>query len=651
MILACAAMGLSGARGQGVSPSADVSLVSDLAADAAARSDAARRLLLADNDGARQSVSELLAPGESGALTDAQRLLVGEIARLSWAPGRLGGPLRALLAASKGDDRAAVIGALGSVRTPASARALIEAAEKAGPGAERDAAFAALARMTGRTDLGSDAAAWHAWFARMEFLDEGAWQRSLAEGLAARADQLARANEQGMDRLVREKRDRFRAIPPEDLAGRSRYIAGLLSDPAGAVRTLGVELANDELANARTPGPVVSEAALAMLSDPEARFRRMGADLLEKLAPDGYGSRVNDALLRETDPAAAAALLGAAKRWPEQRIVPVVLRWLEDGPGARTAALSAIVKLDRAGLLTDEANIRRAMQAVRGLRIDEMGASGVQLLARRGRAADLEWVSGLLKHEDIGIRMAAAEGLAGRAEGVDPLLRAASDDPSFFTAAAAALTQFRPTEEGLRTLLGLPAPSVDVRIERIRAMAAVLPPGVICDVGCEEQDAATREVILARLSSAAQLWADQRPWVASARSPSWLRGVLELAQTRLSLGRPAEALEALQPLDSLAMETSLTAPVRVTAMIWLNRLDEAAACPTSAEVWVSALERVAGLPHAAAALARFDALYGAEDLDAGLSARVAKVREQLRQLAGSTAGPSGAAASQGGGPP
>src|SRR5690606_30685411 len=161
--------------------------------------------------------ASLLKPADPpGPLTDAQRLLVTELSRLSWAPARLGRPLRDLLATAKGEDRHVVIAALASVRTAESARTLIEAAERAAEGAVRDAAFAALIRMTGRADLGQDVGAWRGWFARVEFLDDAAWQRTLAESLAARTDQLTRANEQTVERLVREKRERFRAIPLEN---------------------------------------------------------------------------------------------------------------------------------------------------------------------------------------------------------------------------------------------------------------------------------------------------------------------------------------------------------------------------------------------------------------------------------------------------
>ncbi len=622
-----------GASGQGLSPASDAQVVSDAAVEASLRGEAARRLLMADNNGARQAVLDLLKPSEGAGLTEPQRLLLGEIARLSWAPSRLGKPLRNLLSGSTGDDRLAVVAAMASVRTPESANALIELVSQSQNSREREAVFAALIRMTGRADLGENPAAWRGWLSRVEFLDEASWQRTIAESLAARADQLARSENQVLDRLVREKRDRFRAIPLDDAAARSNYIATLLADPAGAVRMLGVDLANDELANARSPGPSVSEAALAMLSDPEARFRRLGADLLEKLAPEGVGGRVNDALIRETDPAAAAALLGAARRWPQGRVIPVVLRWLEDGPAARTAALSALVKLDREGLLTDEAHVRRAMQAIRGLQINEIGTAGVQLLARRGGEADLPWVTQLLEHQDLAIRLAAAAGLAERPECVDAVVAAAGKDASLFTAAATTLMRHRRTGAGLASLVSLPAPSPEARLERIKRMAAALPPETVCAVGCKTADSEAREAILSRLEGAAWWWVDQRAWASAASSPVWLRGLVELARTRLELGRPAEALEALGPVDSIAMEPAVTAPVRTVAMIWLNRLDEAASLPVGAEVWVSALERIVDLPHAAAALARFDALYPTPVLDDGLRTRVAWIREQLQQLA------------------
>src|SRR5690606_13483191 len=148
------------------------------------------------------------------------------------------------------------------------------------------------------------------------------------------------------------------------------------------------------------------------------------------------------------------------------------------------------------GMLTDAEHIRRAMLAVRGMEVTELGTAGVHLLARRGEATDLEWVADLLDHEDMALRLAAGEGLAKRSEGVDPLVKAAAGDPALFGVAATGLAQHRRSQAGFEALLSLPAPSPDVRLERIRAMLSVLPTVVICDVGCAEADPSTREIIL-----------------------------------------------------------------------------------------------------------------------------------------------------------
>src|SRR5262249_13750529 len=197
---------------------------------------------------------------------EGRAVLVLEIARTSNALPALAEPLGGLLGTAGAESRARVCTALASIRTRESVRLLItEATSGPTPGC-REAAFAALARLTGRSDLGSDSTRWSEWFAGVEFLTEPAWQRTLAEGLADAADRAARERDSAVSRLTDANGQRYLDTPQ----GESRWalLASLLRDDLPRVRRQGVAFVKTELANARQPGGSIAGAAIGLLRDP-----------------------------------------------------------------------------------------------------------------------------------------------------------------------------------------------------------------------------------------------------------------------------------------------------------------------------------------------------------------------------------------------
>ena len=125
-------------------------------------------------------------------------------------------------------DRLAAIGALGAIRTRDSMRVLLEQA-KVDPlrsGKVRTAVMGALARLSGRAEFGEDLNRWQLWYGQVQWLPEAEWRRELAEGLAGRADGLARERDQAVARLIESLRQQY--IQIETVDDRSGQLVRLL---------------------------------------------------------------------------------------------------------------------------------------------------------------------------------------------------------------------------------------------------------------------------------------------------------------------------------------------------------------------------------------------------------------------------------------
>ena len=309
------------------------------------RQAAASELVRRGENAVRMAIIELLRTTERP-LPGPTIGVLRAVAELATAPLWLEEPL-VELPTNAGDEAApAVLAALCSVRTRRAFEAILNATANGSDQAasptqvearerRRAAAFDALERLTGRSEIASTSAAWEEWFGPLRFAPEAAWTAALAEGLAERADAVSATLNSTVTRLVDSLRRGYLDTPEGQRPAR---LVSLLGDEMTQVRTLGLELVERDLANARPLGDAVVNAVIPLLRDDEPAVRARAAGVLGRVAPMTAARPVAEALSAEQQPGAAAALLAAAVRWPEAAMTPAVVTWLRVPGPTRQAA-------------------------------------------------------------------------------------------------------------------------------------------------------------------------------------------------------------------------------------------------------------------------------------------------------------------------
>lgn len=269
--------------------------------------------------------------------------------------------------------------ALSSIRTRASARALFDLSAQPDP--IGGSALSALARLSGRSDLGMDRSRWEQWLGGLEWVTEAQWRLALVEGLAERSDVLTARTDAAMAKLLDVLTRRYAAT--EVPADRSAQLSLLLADELPAVKRLGFSLAMSELANARPLEPIVGEAALRCLTDPLPDVRVAAADLLRLIATPEQARQIASALISETDPPAASKLLSCVARFPSADLIQPALRWLAHGPVTEGAAIDALSRMQRDGLIETGELSERVAEVLARIDPGSPGLSPAQVENRR----------------------------------------------------------------------------------------------------------------------------------------------------------------------------------------------------------------------------------------------------------------------------
>lgn len=609
----------------------DLAVLLDGAADAPTRNAAAVRVLTSTDPQLRLAAVALLAPG--GQPAEAQRILLERAGEMSNAPAWLVGPCRALLEdeSTPANLRMSAIGALGSVRTRDSVRVLLSWIDSPARPELREPAARALGRLTGRADLGHDARQWRSWFATVEWLPDLEWRTHLAQGLAEAADRATRDRDRSTAMLIDALRDGFQdAQTPEQ---RSSMLVQFLQHELGPVRRLGVQLARQELANARALDSSVAKAAEGLLADPSREFRRSAAELLAILPRTDSGDAVATALIREEDPEVAAPLLRAAARNPTPAMASAVMRWVEGPESCRGIALNAAAALYADGDLSDPQAFIILRRALRDAPLAELspGPNGtLALYYALGGATERARVRALLADADPVRRRSAADLLGSDPDAVDALLSAAANDPQLFRSTARAVASHRSDLDGYTAVAALPASSAAERRDGLLDVAATLPPSDLLAAALATDDAAFRESLLARLTATEELQANG-VWRMPAQTPqpAVVAGLLLLCRTRLELGRPAAAWEVLSDLEPVAMliEPGEREHLRTVTLLWLNRLEEAAQGGGTVGDWLDGLERSIALPHAVSIVRALETRF--PEINGDAAARLGRLRSQL----------------------
>lgn len=372
----------------------------------------AARLLLSGGEAALPLIDVLMTHD------DANRILLDAAANTPTAAATL---LLAVDLSQITEERAiALIDRAGEERSKWSARALVRMLD--GSTRVAEAAARGLVRSTGAADK-MQPSDWRAWWAQRLHIDPDQWTSELLDDLVERTQTLER-RQQRLDRMVLEAYRRLYIVTPPET--RSSLLTELLDSDQQSVRDLGFELADRELSANATLDPGVASKAVALLADPAPGTRAGAAKLLNRLAPPEAAGPITQALIAETNPAAADALLAAAARWPSPDLVEPAIKWMSTPATAGSACQAGLALLDR-GLLTPEEHLSRVREALLPFPPEPAGAC-LQLLNFMGEAPDRQAIADLLSSQTPRVRQSAADALARTNESARLMLQRAQED-------------------------------------------------------------------------------------------------------------------------------------------------------------------------------------------------------------------------------
>jgi len=574
----------------------------------------------ADEPGARRELERLLTPGDAAAGT-----VLDAVARAPAASPELLPALTRLADRSDTGLLPSVLRAVSSLRSRDAAALLLRRTDPGYPPDTRAAAFEALARLSGRSDLGTSAMAWREWLNAARGVPDAQWRADLITGLARRADTLASEVRAASGRVNDALRRLYMATPGEE---RSGLLTVMLMDESPDTRALAFELASRELSSSRRLDSSVGEVAMMLLGHDDPAVRTSAAALVNRLNPPQAEARVLAALERETNPVAASAMILAAARRPSGPGIDAVFRWLEKRGPAFGAAADATWSLLRSGYLSRPADSARVLRALRATPDDQLTPSCCAILGSIGGDEGRERLTRLLESAPAAIRAAAAQALVLDPESLDSILRAAAAEPQVFEVAAQGVMMQRPTAAAFRAVAALPAPSPGLQRRALLAIAGQLPATDLLEIARDTGgDSALRESYLTLLASPNRILAER----ADPQSLGAIaEGVILLARTRLELDRPDAAAAALDTLPDLTdlVDHLRVSRLRAMAMLCLNRTEEAVALAAPASVWIDALERCVNKPFARSLESEIRSRFGAE-LDDDERERLDRLAELL----------------------
>lgn len=522
--------------------------------------------------------------------------------------------LRTLLPGTPTADDADILSlapALVACRSQQAADTLRALLAKAATPDTRAAVAAAITSLTGHEPAEPTPEGFEALLAPERPLPESEWLARCNARLSRRADRLNAERAQAVTGLLQSLRRVHLATPADD---RPALLAQMLVDPVDAVSDLGIDLAERELASANALGPAVARAAATLLDRPSVSLRARSARLLAQLSLPEAAAAARARLATETHPAVAQWLLRLASRGADESVARDAIVWLESdgkaGPGGgetsspddaracRNAAVELCWALHRAGLLYDADTRARVRRAVRRIDLAELPPAGCMLRASIGTSWDIEQVSLLLASKDQSQRVAAAEAVLPYPEHLDAVLNAAREDPRLIDAAVRGVLLHRQTLAGFRAIDAAARALPQGRRAALVAVATLLSaPDVVGAAALVADDPPIAEAVLNTLTRRERIVSERAdPTNLSAIA----EGLISLSRLRLRLGKPAEAVAALESLPDLDQlrDANELASIKTIAFIELNRLDQAAAAGGDVTAWLDGLEMSLAKPHA-----------------------------------------------------
>ncbi len=318
-------------------------------------------------------------------------------------------------------------------RDQRAAECMINAIASSGPVA--DHAMRSLHRMTGLPPS-NDRDRWHAWWTNASQLSTEQWNQTL---IAQYADRIERLDSRlsVLDRMVVDLNRRLYFVG--DQTARVQLLAEMLASEQRSVQSLAFELADRELSENVTLGPAVEDAAIALLAHTEPEVRAAAARLINRLAPARSAAPMIAALMAETSPIAAEALLLGVARWPDGSQIPVVLRWLREPRTVAPAAQAGVALFD-AGLIVGDDHRQAIREALMPLPT-EPSAARLLLLSLVGSDAERSLIADLLDTTSERVRQAAIDALARTPESAALLIERLDRNPAYLPAALIALAR------------------------------------------------------------------------------------------------------------------------------------------------------------------------------------------------------------------
>ncbi len=625
------------APGAEPAPTAPAALRSD---DPAVRTGAAQELFRSacDGTGSLNAVADLVRARETPA--DVRLALLTALAQAADPPRGLEQAAGEVLDMPvDAETLLAALRSLGGYRTRSAVQRVLRFAQRAGEIRERpdllQQALDTLETQTGHGEPSRSLSAWQQWWRASQGWTDARWGEEIAGGQASRARTADAARDAAEAKLVDVYKRLVVTLPPEQ---RSGVIAEMIASPTPEVRRLGIDQATRAALNGQALGAEVVRASVARLPDPDPRVRADCAGLLEKLDSASLGDLVaracEAALARESDPAAAAPLLRVVGRHPSAVGVERAAPWIESDSPAFGPAVDAVLAALGTGPGAPEPDgelMARLHSILVGLSGERQTPGTVALLARIG---SLEEVVPLLASSRPEVAAAAGRALESWPGAVDRLVEAARSNPVLVESAVGALKRHRASAEGFALAEQLPGPAPERRADLLADFARSLPVGDLLKVCQRQTDLVLREK-LARSAVTPGFFTGDGPVEAKTDL------VLLLARTRLALKNPGDALAALDTVCPAPAPCAWGDACRVTALAWLDRLDDAAkitrdrAVPV--EAWLECLASAIELPHAPRVVQAIRELYSSKltpeqnEKLAALAARLPAAQAEVEQ--------------------
>ena len=492
--------------------------------------------------------------------------------------------------------RLAAIRALAEHRHPRVAERLVALTDPAQPAAIQQAAFSALARLTGINTFGQEHQAWADWWQQCRVLSLEQWQAGLIRQLGGETAQLRDRSEEMAGQLAYLYGRLYVATPEDD---RPAVLIRMLSDPIATIRLASMELIERAILSAQ-PDPTNEEMRQAMrdhlLDDPDPLVRAAVALRLHDLGDAAAPPLVVARLLEEPDPLVQRAyliLLTPADVSEEaaeaiRRACSPALTLFEEPELSSQVADLLIVAHDN-GVLGPQHTAEALQHARRQTADAEPDVAMLRLLGRLGQAEDWPTLTRMLSSPSEEIRRTAAESFIRGAMPLDPLMGQLSDPTLRPIALRAAEHRGGRLDIARRLLDAAPAngDNGDRWQAAVKAVAGRLAPAdlIALDNLLIPQDSwrSMREQIIKAVVSQV----DNGTHTSPNESDQTLRAEMLLRLSRLYLDtqRPALALAAYDRFESVDALSSDQAAAyqrgRFEAHLASEQLDEALALAES----------------------------------------------------------------------